>query len=79
MPVSPGSEIGQEAGLETPLLSLNDALVSAAYFSSLSHTSIQAATLMHKHWSILTGWPWLLLQDTQYVHFQVYIFILGRP
>ena len=33
MPVSPGSEIGQEAGLVTPLLSLRDALVSpATYF-----------------------------------------------
>lgn len=39
MPVSPGSEIGQEAGLETPLLSLSDALVSpAAYFSPLALT-----------------------------------------
>lgn len=42
MPVSPGSEIGQEAGLETPLLSLSDALVSpAAYFPPLTHTSRQ--------------------------------------
>lgn len=42
MPVSPGSEIGQEARLETPLLSLSDALVSpAAYFCPLTHTSLQ--------------------------------------
>lgn len=40
MPLSTGSEIGQEAGLETPLPSPSDALVSpAAYFSPLTHTS----------------------------------------
>lgn len=45
MPVSPGSEIGQEAGLETPLLSLSYALVSpAAYFFPLTHTSRQLAS-----------------------------------
>lgn len=42
MPASPGSEIGQEARLETPLLSLSGALVSpAAYFCPLTHTSRQ--------------------------------------
>lgn len=60
MPVSPGIEIGQEAGLETPLMSLSDALVFSCSLLFSTNTHIKTATFSHKHWSVLTDWVLLL-------------------